>query len=217
MKTHVVCSLYGNSGRILVNIGPLKRGKYGVRIEGIIDTKDDESTFNLDVAGASTGLIETRTKYKGKIDPHAVAIDLEIELRVDAANLIIALNITYAPGKEIALFILGRRGEGHVDPQIVDNINYYEKIKIPEYKSFMAGDRRKSIRMTNGVDTRNPVHPISKIVLQIQTLFYKDSFGHFRFPKAYSSGCFFELHFPCIVSMLAVDLCKEQIQIMKLG
>ena len=51
---------------------------------------------------------------------------------MDAANLSIALNITHVPGKEIALFIFGRRGEGHVDPQIIDNINYYEKIKIPE-------------------------------------------------------------------------------------
>ena len=152
-KTHVVCSLSRNSGRLLVKIGPLKRGKYGVRIEGIIDPKDDESTFDLDVSGASTGLIETRTKYKGKSDPHAVDIDLEVELRVNASNLNIALNITHVSNKEIALLLFGRRGEGHVDPQIIDNINYYEKIKIPEYKSFMAGDRRKSIGMTNGLDT----------------------------------------------------------------
>ena len=39
-KTHVVCSLSGNSGRPLVNIGLLKRGKYGIRIEGIIDPND---------------------------------------------------------------------------------------------------------------------------------------------------------------------------------
>ena len=119
-----------NSGRLLVNIGPLERRKYGVRIEGIIDPKDDESNFDFDVSGVSTCLIETRTKYKGKIEPHAIALDLEIELRENARNLNIALNITHVPNKEIALFIFGRRSEGHVDPQIVENIDY-RRVKDP--------------------------------------------------------------------------------------
>ena len=55
------------------------------------------------------------------------------------------------PNNEIGLFIFGRRGEGHVDPQIIDNINYYEKIKIPEYKSFMSGNRKKSIGITSSL------------------------------------------------------------------
>ena len=92
-KIHLVCSLSRNSGRLLVNIGPLKRGKYGVRIEGIIDPKDDESTFDPDVSGVSTGLIETRTKYKEKIDPHAVVIDLEVELMVDGAKKLLCLSL----------------------------------------------------------------------------------------------------------------------------
>ena len=96
-KTHVVCSL----SVALVNIGLLKRGKYGVRIEGIIDPKDDESTFDLDVPGVSTALIETRTKYKEKIGLHAIAIDLEIELRVDTANLNSSLNTTHVTEKKL--------------------------------------------------------------------------------------------------------------------
>ena len=112
----------------------------------------------------------TRTRYKEKIDPHAVAMDMEIEVTNEVSNYLFRIDIEYVPNNEIALFIFGRRGEGHVDPQIIDNINYYEKIKIPEYKSFMAGDRRKSIGMTNGLILKI-LSTQSKIFLQIQTLF----------------------------------------------
>ena len=57
--SHVICSLNGNSGRLLVNLGEFKRGKYGVRVETMIDPKDDESSFDVDVATVNTGLITT--------------------------------------------------------------------------------------------------------------------------------------------------------------
>ena len=60
-----------------------------------------QTTFDLDVPGVSTALIETRIKYKGKIGPHAIAIDLEIELRVDTANLSSSLNTTHVRGKKL--------------------------------------------------------------------------------------------------------------------
>ena len=69
---------------------------------------------------------------------------MEIEVTNEVRNYLLGIDIEHVPNK-IALFIFGRRGEGHVDPQIIDNINYYEKIKIPEYKSFMSGYRKKSI------------------------------------------------------------------------
>ena len=169
-KTHIVCSLQRNIGLINVDIGVLKPGKYGLRVEGIIDLKDDGSRFDINVRTFTTPDMITRTRYKEKIDPHAVAVDMEIEVRNEVRNYLFGIDIDYVPNKEIALFIFGRRGEGHVDLQIIDNINYYEKKKIPEYKSFMAGDRRKSIGMTNGLDTQNSVHPI-EIFLQIQTFF----------------------------------------------
>ena len=206
-KTHVVCSLLRNSGPLLINIAPLKRGKYGVRIEGIIDPKDDESSFDLDVSEVNTGLIITRTKYKEKIDPHAVAIGLEIELRADTENLNIALNITHVPGKEIALFIFGRRGEGHVDPQIIDNINYYEKIKIPRYRSFeINSDRRSEI----GFDTTFIGHivDLNKILGKIQKDYY---FHFFRFNERKSPiGKYFEFRFPCIISLDKLKLRQEK-------
>ena len=152
----------------------------------------------------------TRTRYKEKIDPHAVVMDMEIEVTNEVSNYLFRIDIEYVPNNEIALFIFGRRGEGHVDPQIIDNINYYEKIKIPEYKSFMAGDRRKSIGMTNGLDTQNPVHPIENFLADPNSFSNKDSSGHFRFPKAYTRNCFFELHFPCLVSMTAVKFLQRK-------
>ena len=208
-KTHIVCSLQRNIGLISVDIGVLKPGKYGLRVEGIIDLKDDGSRFDINVRTFTTPDMITRTRYKEKIDPHAVAVDMEIEVRNEVRNYLFGIDIDYVPNKEIALFIFGRRGEGHVDLQIIDNINYYEKKKIPEYKSFMAGDRRKSIGMTNGLDTQNSVHPIENLLAYPNLFSNKDSFGHFRFPKAYSRDCFFELHFPCLVSMTAVRFTQR--------
>ena len=209
-KTHIVCSLQRNIGLISVDIGVLKPGKYGLRVEGIIDTKDDGSRFDIDVCTFTTPDMITRTRYKEKIDPHAVAVDMEIEVRNEVRNYLFGIDINHVPNKEIALFIFGRRGERHVDPQIIDNINYYEKIKIPEYKSFMARDRRKSIGMTNGLDTPNPAHPIENLLADPNSFSNKDSFGQFRFPKAYSRDCFFELHFPCLVSMTAVRFMQRR-------
>ena len=138
-KTHIVCSLQRNIGLISVDIGVLKPGKYGLRVEGIIDPKDGGSRFDINVRTFRTPDMITRTRYKEKIDPHAVAVDMEIEVRNEVRNYLFGIDINHVPNKEIALFIFGRRGEGHVDLQIIDNINYYEKIKIPEYNHSWQG------------------------------------------------------------------------------
>ena len=130
-KAHIVCSLISNMGLISVDIGALKPGKYGLRVEGIIDPKDDGRRFDIDTRTFTTPKMITRSRYKEKIDPHAVAIDMEIEVTNEVRNYIFGIDIEHVPNNDIALFIFGRRGEGHVDPQIIDNINYYEKIKIP--------------------------------------------------------------------------------------
>ena len=195
-KAHIVCSLQDTMGLISVDIGALKPGKYGLRVEGIIDPKDDGSRFDIDISTFTTSNMITRTRYKEKIDLHAVAMDMEIEVTNEVRNYLFRIDIEHVPNNEIALFIFGRRGEGRVDPQIIDNINYYEKIKIPEYKSFMAGDRRKSIGMTNR-QILKILSTQSKIFLQIQTLFrVKIHLDTSDFRTAYSRDCFFELHFP---------------------
>ena len=146
-KAHTVCSLISNMGLISVDIGALKPGKYGLRVEGIIDPKDDESRFDIDTRTFTTPKMITRTRYKAKIDPHAVAMDMEIEVTNEVRNCIFGIDIEHVPNNEIALFIFGRRGEGHVDPQISDNINYYEKIKIPRYRSFEVNADRRRVRV----------------------------------------------------------------------
>ena len=153
----------------------------------------------------------TRTRYKEKIDSNAVAIDMEIDVRNEVRNYLLGIDIEHVTNKEIALFIFGRRGEGHVDPQIIDNINYYEKIKIPEYKSFMAGNRKKSIGITSSLyHNITSSNPIENLLGDPNDFSHKDFAGHFRFPKAYTNSCFFELHFPCLVSMTAVRIMQRK-------
>ena len=210
-KAHIVCSLKDTMGLISVDMGVLKPGKYGLRVEGIIDPKDDGSRFAIDTRTFTTPDMITRTRYKEKIDPHAVAMDLEIEVRNEVRNYLLGIDIEHVPNKEIALFIFGRRGEGHVDPQIIDNINYYDKIKITEYKSFMAGNRKKSIGITSSLyHNITSSNPFKNLLGDPNDFPHKDSAGHFRFPKAYTSSCFFELHFPCLVAMTAVRIMQRK-------
>ena len=206
--SHVICSLANNSGRLIVNLGEFKRGKYGVRIEAVIDPKDDHTRFDVDVSIINTPLITTTTRYSERLDTHAIVMDLEIETKVDTPNLHIALNIQHTPAKEIAMFFFGRRGEGHVDPMIIDNINYYAKIKIPEYKSFTAMDRRKSIGITNTILSEVDKHPIVNLLAD-SNHFLRDSRGAFRFGSGHNDKASFQLHFPCLVSISSVRFTQK--------
>ena len=87
-KAHIVCSLTNNIGLIIVDIGALKPEKYGLRVEGIIDPKDDGSRFDIDTRTFTTPKMITRSRYKEKIDPRAVAMDMEIEVRNELRNYI---------------------------------------------------------------------------------------------------------------------------------
>ena len=192
-KTHIVCSLQRNIGLINVDIGELKPGKYGLRVEGIIDLKDDGSRFDINVHTITTPDMTTRTRYKEKIDPHAVAVDMEIEVRNGVKNYLFRIDINHVPSKEMALFIFGRRGEGRVDPQIIDNINYYEKIKIPRYRSFeVNADRRIEIGFERTFT--GTIAKLSNILGEI----HKDYYPHyFKFSERNPIGKYFEFRFPC--------------------
>ena len=65
-KAHIVCSLQDTMGLISVDIGSLKPGKYGLRVEGIIDPKDDERRFDIDTRTFTTPDMITGTQYKEK-------------------------------------------------------------------------------------------------------------------------------------------------------
>ena len=65
-KAHVVCSLISNMGLISVDIGALKPGKYGLRVEGIIDPKDDGSRFDIDTRTFTTPKNDNKNSIQGK-------------------------------------------------------------------------------------------------------------------------------------------------------
>ena len=50
-------------------------------------------------------------------------------MKVDIKQLLIILTLTHVLNKEIALFIYGRRGAGHVDPMIIDNVEYSKVVE----------------------------------------------------------------------------------------
>ena len=204
-KAHIVCSLRNNIGLISVDIGALKPGKYGLRVEGIIDPKDDGKRFDIDTRTFTTPKMITRSRYKEKIDPHAVAMDMEIEVTNEVRNYIFGIDIDHVPNNEIALFIFGRRGEGHVDPQIIDNINYYEKIKIPRYRSFeVNADRRSEIgfasTFTGGV----------LVLKSILGEIHKNHYPHLSSGGNPPIGKYFEFRFPCIISLDKLKLRQEK-------
>ena len=60
-KAHIVCSLQDTMGLISVDVGVLKHGKNGLRVEGIIDPKDDGSRFDIDTQTFTTPDVITRT------------------------------------------------------------------------------------------------------------------------------------------------------------
>ena len=204
-KTQIVCSLQINIGLISVDIGELKPGKYGLRVEGVIDPKDDGSRFDIDVHTLTTPDMITITRYKEKIDPHAVAMDMEIEVRNEVRNYLFRIDIEHVTNKEITLFIFGRRGKGHVDPQIIDNIKYYEKIKIPRYKSFEVNSDRKSEIGLNYTFT-GYTSEFSNILGER----HKDYSPYFKFSERNPIGKYFEFRFPCIISVDKLKPRQEQ-------
>ena len=209
-NSHVVCSLTGNSAVLFLILGQFKVGKYRIRIEGIINPDDDGSNFDVGITPVSLSKLKVTEKYKEKIDPHSIVLDVEIDTQILLPNLTLVLNIDYVPNKEIALFFMGRSGEGYVDPMMIDNINYWDKIKIPAYHSFMSGNRKKTIGITSNIP-HTKLNPIENLLSDPNTFNVKDAFGHFRFTKAFkvTDSTFFELHFPCLVSMTAVIITQK--------
>ena len=81
-------------------------------------------------------------------------LDIEIQLNADANEVLFNLRLFHHVNKEIAHFLFGRRGAGHVDPMILDNIDYRKmiddninNIRVPRYRYFEEGDRRGRIHI----------------------------------------------------------------------
>ena len=146
--SHVACSLSRSPGQITLNLGRLAQGIYGLRVEAITDPKNDSGSLDLVVSHNS----DTTLKYKEKLEQNVCVTDTRLVVN-DETNTHVIITVYYVANKEIALFIFGRRGEGYVDPQLLDNLLYGEMIRIPCYKSLETGDRRGQILVTGSFKT----------------------------------------------------------------
>ena len=128
-NSHVVVTLTGRPASFMVKLKNLKAGSYGFRVDGIINPVDSNEHFDLDINTVNTTFITSKTRYKDKINPHAIIIDVEIALKADVNEMYFRITLSHLANKEIALFLFGRRGAGHVDPMIIDNIDYSKVIE----------------------------------------------------------------------------------------
>ena len=139
--SHIICSLSQSPAVITINLGKLQHGVYRLRIEAITDPKDKSD--QLDMIVGHSGSTKTTT-FKEKIEQNVCITDTRLVVENDL-DVIVLITLDYIVGKEIAIFVSGRGGEGHVDPLIQENLPYGEMIRIPRYKSHETGDRRGQI------------------------------------------------------------------------
>lgn len=209
-QAHAICTLSRRRGTISVDLGSFSAGKYGLRVECI--TKPGDSILNLDasVAVPTTSTIRT-ARYKDKIDPHAVVDENQFEVQSSVSSLTIRIHIDYDIGKEIAIFIYGRRGDGYVNPQIIDNINYYAKIKIPRYKSVETPDRRKRMNI-DSTFTSIDVHPLINLLAAVEDSTLLNIYTY-QFPRSLKSTNphYIEVYFPFLVSLKSITLRQETV------
>ena len=139
---------------------------------------------------------------------------LEVEVETESKSYFFVIDIDHVPNKEIALGIFEKRGKRHVDRCIVDGINYWEKIKVPIYRPFMAMDRKKSIKITNTLTGADSVLPIENLLSDFNYFSRVSTCtGAFRFDRVYNGHCNFNLYFPTLVSISH----KRRTQIMESG
>ena len=114
-KSHALLSLTRRPTSLMVRLKNLKSGSYGLRIKSIINQADDNTVFDININTVNTSFIISKTKYKDQIDPYAIALDIEIQLKANANELYFTITLSNHINKEKALFLFGRRGAGHVD------------------------------------------------------------------------------------------------------
>ena len=110
--------------------------------------------------------------------------------------------------KEIALFIFGRRGEGYVDPQLLDNLSYGEMTGIPRYKSLETGDRRGQILVTGSFkDVAG--YPKENLVSYLYDSESRNLL--WKFNRVYSGigEFYFQFSFPCLICLDVLTLRQK--------
>ena len=88
-----------------------------MRIEAITDPNDSSDQLDIIVSHSRS----TKTTIKEKLEKNVCITDTRLVVENDL-DVIVLLTLDYIVGKEIAIFISDRRGEGHVA---------YGEIRIP--------------------------------------------------------------------------------------
>ena len=200
---HVACSLSRSPGQITLNLGRLAQGIYGLRVEVITDPKNDSGSLDLVVSHNS----DTALKYKEKLEQNVCVTDTRLVVN-DETNTRVIITVHYVANKEIALFIFGRRGEGYVDPQLLDNLSYGEMIRIPRYKSLETGDRRGQILVTGSFkDVAG--YPKENLVSYLYDSESRNLL--WKFNRMYSGigEFYFQFSFPCLICLDGLTLRQK--------
>ena len=196
--SHIICSLSQSPAVITINLGKLQHGVYRLRIEAITDPKDKSD--QLDMIVSHSGSTKTTT-FKEKIEQNVCITDTRLVVENDL-DVIVLITLDYIVGKEIAIFVSGRRGEGHVDPLIQENLPYGEMIRIPRYKSLETGDRRGQI-IVDG--TFNDVSRYPKKYLVSQGNHLRKFNG-----EIVGNGVnYFQFSFPCLIFLSGITLRQK--------
>ena len=202
--SHIICSLSQSPAVITISLGKLRHGVYGLRIEAITDPKDKSD--QLDMIVSHSGLTKTTT-FKEKLEQNVCITDTRLVVENDL-DVIVLLTLDYIVGKEIAIFISGRRGKGYVDPLIQENLPYGEMIRIPRYKSLETGDRRGQILVTGSFKD------VARYLKENLVSYQYDSESRnllWKFNCVYSGigEFFFQFSFPCLICLDGLTLRQK--------
>ena len=195
--SHIICSLSQSPAVITINVN-------GLRIEAITDPKDKSDQLDMIVSHSRS---TKTTTFKEKLEQNVCITDTRLVVENDL-DVIVSLTLDYIVGKEIAIFISGRRGEGYVDPLIQENLPYGEMLKIPRYKSFETGDRRGQILVTGRF---KDVAGYLKENL-VSYLYNSESRNLvWKFNRVYSGTgeFYFQFSFPCLICLDGLTLRQK--------
>ena len=201
--SHVACSPSRSPGQITVNLGRLAQGIYGLRVEAITDPKIDSGGLDLVVNHNS----DTTLKYKEKLEQNVCVTDTHLVENYET-NTRVIITVHYVDNKEIPLFIFGRRGEGYVDPQLLDNLSYGEMIRIPRYKSLETGGRRCQI-LVLGSFKDVAGYPKENLVSYLYDSESRNLL--WKFNRIYSGigEFYFQFSFPCLICLDGLTLRQK--------
>ena len=195
--SHIIRSLSQSPAVITINLGKLQHGVYGLRIEAKTNPKDKSDQLDMIVSHSGS----TKTIFKEKLEQNVCITDTRLVVENDL-DVIVLLTLDYILGKEIAIFISGRRGEGHVDPLIQENLPYGEMMRIPRYISLETGERRGQI-IVDGLFNDVSKYPKKNLVSQGNRLW------KFNGEIVGNGVNYLQFSFPCLIFLSGINLRQK--------